>query len=75
MQEILLPGLFTGIPADQGSTDIFDPSEEPTQLPNGSIRGTVASGSAGLTENYTIHWQSNANGRYYSMDPTLRVNN
>ncbi len=66
---------LTSISADQGSSDIFDPNTEPTQLPNGSIKGTVASNANGLTENYTIHWQSNSNGRYYSMDPTLRVNN
>jgi hypothetical protein len=75
-----VPITLTGITRDTGSGDVFDPSEEPPAPPppgqpqTRQISGTIASNATG-SESYTIHWQNNTNGRYYSMDPTLRVNN
>ena len=67
---------LTGITVDSGSHNIFDLSDTPPVPPNHGNRpmqGVVAANATG-DENYTIHWQSDANGQYYSMDPTLRVN-
>jgi hypothetical protein len=73
---IIDPGVdieITSISVDPGSHDIF--SSDPAQVgKSSSWRGTVASNASG-EEDYTIHWQRKSNGKYYSMDPKLMVNN